>query len=1110
MELIDLCAEVLGQNLTAAATRRNSFTALGGTSLRALELAALLERRHGRRVAVAALLGPEPLATVLADGTPVIADAETPPAAGPADAVPVSAAEAAGPAGDGPAALPAASRVQRAMLVGEQLHGGTPFHLLFSLDLRGPLDPARLRAVLAALTRRHEVLRTVFVPAGGDGLRRRVLPAWTPILLDQPLPPATGDPVATAQATLSAAASGLLDPFRRPPVVFAAAAAGPDRTVVSVLVHHALVDGWGVGLLLRELVAGLGGTDPTASAPSMDVVVAAERAAGTAERADRRAAELESAPATVELPSDAPRRPGRAGTRLVFGLSPVAVAACERLARHTGSTRNAVLLSAWALVVARRAAMPELVLGVAAAGRTAATLDLVGPCLAMLPVHCRIDDAGTSAGHVTQTAAALRTAMAAADVPIEDIVARLGLGGDDARHPLVQVAFAAHDELVPDRLTAPNLTATVHEGHCGGTVYDAVLYVQRWGDAPRLALEYATGALGPDEAAELAVALEHTLAELADPTRPLAAVRTMTPAQRDRLARLSAGPDAGPDAGPAGGLWQLFEATAGRTPDGVAVRDGDGRPLTYAELRRAAEAQSAALAMAGVRAGDCVGLAVRRSAREIVAVLGILRLGAAYTSIEPDVPAATAATMLDAVHATVVLGDDHLPIVDPWAVPAGSVPPAQPADPERVAYVAFTSGSTGVPKGTLVPHRGVTRLIAEPGFLLPGAADRFVRLAPLAFDASTLEIFVPLLTGGTVEVFGDAYPAPEALATFLAERAATGLWLTAGLFRLVADYRPDAFAGLVQLLTGGDVVPPAQVGRVLAGCPGLRVTNGYGPTENTTFTTTHTVGDPAEVGDPLPIGRPVAGTGVAVLDHDGHPVPPGGIGELYAAGTGVALGYAGLPAETAAAFAAGVYRTGDLVRWDGDGRLQFLGRRDGQVKIRGFRIELEAVARTLREHPEVRDAAVVASAGDLLAGLAGQDRPGLAADVRAFAAERLPGYAVPALWTVVGDLPVTRNGKVDAARLRALARPPRDAAPAAEPGDDVTAAVARTWAGVLGGGGFGPDDRFFEVGGDSLKLLQVAAALRRELPGHDVTVQDLFACQTVRTLSGRLSARVPR
>lgn len=1126
------CAD-LGEQAEGA-----SFTRLGGTSLQAIEFSALLTRQCGLSVSARSLLGPEPLADVMRAASP--AAPSTPDL-------------------DDQAGLRELSRVQQAMLFSEQLYGGSAFHLLFSADIRGVVDPARLRSVLTSLTRRHSSLRTVFVRDENGCLLRRVLPAWDPVVIEQSLPaPADDDPVAVAHATLSHASGKLLSPYQRPPAVFVVSRVDETRTVLSLLVHHAIADGWSIGLLWQELIEGLApgaGHVPDGGetvAPSMDLVIADEQREAVARRARERAEELADVPTTLVIPSDLNRPPrlARDGARLVFGLTDAARRGCEDLSRDGGETRNMVLLAAWALVIARRAGVPEFVMGVVTAARTAGSLEVVGPCMKLIPVVCRADDRATAGGHVSRTAAAMRDALAAADVPFEDIVAALEAGGDDSRNPLVQVAFAAHDELVPHALRASGVTAEIREGYCGGTVYDAVLYVQQWGDRPRLALEYATSALRMDEAAELARAVDRALVELAAAAgEPLAGVRTMTSAQRARLASIGAGPPAPP----ATGVWQFFEETARRYPDRIAVRDRDpARTLTYRQLLRAAEAQSADLASAGVGIGDCVALMVRRSAHELLAILAVLRLGAAYLGIERDMPAQAAASMLAAAGADVILGDERLGsvtemrggrllrIADPWAaaIRVAQIPDAAEADPSRVAYVAFTSGSTGAAKGTRVPHRGIIRLTRDPAYLLPGATERFVRLAPLAFDASTLEIFAPLLAGGTVDIFPGEYATPDELAEFLAARRSTGLWLTAGLFRLVAEYRPEAFHGVRQILTGGDVVPPAQVIRVLQTCPGLRVTNGYGPTENTTFTTVHHVDDPAEVEDPLPIGRPVAGTGVLVLDPSGRLVPPGGIGELYTYGDGLALGYAGLSEETARAFGFFcaetddlLYRTGDLVRWDSAGRLRFLGRRDQQVKIRGFRIELDAVARVLREHPAVRDAAVMtAAAGSadrrLLAGLVAADHPGLLDEVRSLAAERLPGYAVPSLWAVVADLPVTRNGKLDAKRLRELAlrRDPQgntaDASGTTETpgspqdrddhGDDVVRTITRAWQEVLGTRRFGLDDSFFDAGGDSLQLLRIAAILRRDLPQQGVTVQDLFACQTIRALSGRLRTRSAR
>jgi amino acid adenylation domain-containing protein len=1111
----------------AGLCRTASFATLGGTSIRAIEFAALMARRHGRAVGVGELLGPRALADVVHAGSPVDERA---------------------PAAPRPTAGGRLLRSQQGMLVGEEVHGGTALHLLFSVDIRGRLDPLRLRSTIARVTARHESLRTVFVRAADGALSRHVLDRWEPVVIEQALPAIDGEPVPTVHALLARSGTGLLRPYERPPVVFVLSRIGDERSVLSLLVHHAVVDGWSIGRLWRELAEAYadGATEAWSPAPSVVDLVARESDDHARAAADRRAEALRERPTTVSLPSDLPRpvRQDRAGHRLPFGLSVPAREAVAILSRTAGLTRNMVLLAAWALVVARRTGSPELVLGLVSAGRpTAESLDVIGPCMKVLPLDCRIVDAGTVVDYLSAVSAEVRSAVEAGDAAIEDVVAALGLGGDGARNPLVQVAFAAHDELIPAELAAGELSLTVHEGHCGGTVYDAVLYVQRWGDDPRLALEYATSVLRFDEAAELADALDHTLIELAaDPAGELGAVRTITPAQRQRLAAWADGPPVTVHTG----LWQLFEAAAERAPDRVAVRDADpARSLTYAQLHRRAAEQSAALAAAGVATGDCVGLTVGRSAHEIVAILGVLRLGAAYTAIEPDVPGPVVVSMLDAAGVRVVLADrsrltpalDHgrptVLISDPYAdgALAPAPPAAAPAELSRIAYIGFTSGSTGVPKGIRVTHRGVVRLAQDPRYLRRGAVDRFARIAPLAFDASTLEIFAPLLAGGTVEVYPEPYLTPDGLADFLREREVTGLWLTAGLFRLVADYNPAAFRGVRQVLTGGDVVPPAQVARVLTECPQLRVTNGYGPTENTTFTTVHHVDQPAEVDDPLPIGRPIQGTGVAVLDGAGRLLPPGAIGELCTYGDGLALGYAGLEEETDRAFgrfSADVdrllYRTGDLVRWDSAGRLHFLGRGDHQVKIRGFRIEVDAVARVLREFPGARDVAVaVTGAGSdrhLLAAVVAEPGAGLLDAFRAFAAERLPGHAIPSRWAVVSDLPTTRNGKLDTARL--LTRtvdPPASASGStaasasasvgSQPEDELVRVIGDAWCEVLGHERFGVDARFFDVGGDSLQLLRVAAALRRDLPGHGVQVQDLFAAQTIRTLSARLRVRSP-
>lgn len=495
----------------------------------------------------------------------------------------------------------------------------------------------------------------------------------------------------------------------------------------------------------------------------------------------------------------------------------------------------------------------------------------------------------------------------------------------------------------------------------------------------------------------------------------------------------------------------LFLDQVRRRPQEVAVRDASVE-LTYEQLAQAAGHYAGVLRRAGVRPQDTVLVATRRSVGEIVALLAIIRLGAAYAGFDDDAPEARLARIVGKLAPAVAVTDtvtiDHPALrdvtrVDSWqpGQHAGTEPVPQDRtsgfrDPHRTAYIAFTSGSTGEPKGVVVPHQAVTRLaLTHELQMRPG--DRVLRMAPLAFDASTYEIWVTLLNGATLEVFPGKLPSVGKLAMFLTERKISVAWLTASLFRLMVTSRPQALTGLRWLVSGGEVVSHECAARLLESHPGLMITNGYGPTENTTFTTTYTVRDSAEITGPLPIGRPIAGTKVFVLDRNARLVPPGAVGELYAAGAGLADGYLNDETETKSRFGhfspdvdERLYRTGDLVRIDPYGNVVFLGRVDKQVKLDGHRIETEEIGTALARHPDVRDAViVVARQADRSPHLVAAVivHPGTGADprsLRTYLSYLLPSYALPTRWVVVDEFPLTRNGKVDEQALIEAAMPP--------------------------------------------------------------------------------------
>ncbi|MFE9657499.1 amino acid adenylation domain-containing protein [Micromonospora sp. NPDC006431] len=578
-----------------------------------------------------------------------------------------------------------------------------------------------------------------------------------------------------------------------------------------------------------------------------------------------------------------------------------------------------------------------------------------------------------------------------------------------------------------------------------------------------------------------------------------------------------------------------FAAQAARTPDQVAVRAADGATLTYRELDTRANRLAQHLVALGVAAEGRVALLQERSVDQVVSVLAILKAGAAYVPLDPRYPAHrlthiaadTASSVLLTDRAMAGLRFDHdLTVVTVDGAAAAEIAtrpdadPGRPAHPRQLAYVMYTSGSTGTPKGVAVTQYDVLSLAADRCW----RTDRQRRVllhSPLAFDASTYELWVPLLNGGELVVAPPGELSMDDLRAVLTGGQVTALWLTAGLFRLLAEETPQAFAKIREVWTGGDVVPAPMVRRVLAACPGLVVGDGYGPTETTTFASHHLMHAVAEVPDSVPIGRPLDNMRLYVLDDYLRPTPPGVAGELYIAGAGLARGYLNRPRLTAERFVANpfgaagtgdlgsrMYRTGDVVRWRPDGSLEFVGRADEQVKIRGFRIELGEIEAALARDPGLGQVAVVVR----------EDRPGdkrlvayvvPAADaappdpatLRAHAAAVLPEYMVPAAVVVLATLPLTGNGKVD---RRALPTPDYAAGSTRRaPRTPQEEVLCGLFADVLGLPEVGIEDSFFALGGHSLLATRLVSRIRTAL-GAELAIRDLFESPTVAGLAARL------
>jgi amino acid adenylation domain-containing protein len=620
---------------------------------------------------------------------------------------------------------------------------------------------------------------------------------------------------------------------------------------------------------------------------------------------------------------------------------------------------------------------------------------------------------------------------------------------------------------------------------------------------------------------DLAAALAATIEQLAQPGAGLAAVDGLSETARRTV--LSTWNQTERRHRPEATVHGLFRECAARTPDAPALLWDRGR-MSYAELERRSDALAEKLITAGVRQDGCVALALERSAEAVVWVLAVLKAGGAYLPLDPAYPRERLAFVVGDAQAKVLITrralaerlvglaprtlfvDDELDTPGP---PAGPRP--ERAGPSNLAYVMYTSGSTGTPKGVQIEHRSIVRLVGLVDYVRLGPDTRFLHAAPLGFDASTLELWGPLLHGGAVVIHDEAVPTGRGLARIIKDHGVTTAWLTAALFNAVVDDDPAHLGGLAQLFTGGEALSPAHVRRALSTLSATELVNGYGPTECTTFTTTHRIDREAADGvHAVPIGRPIADTQCYVLNRRRAPVPPGLVGELYVGGLGVARGYLGRPELDAQRFVADpfggggrLYRTGDLVRWRQDGVLDFVGRADTQVKIRGFRIELGEIEAKLSQVAGVKACAVLARDDGNGKRLVAYVVPDAATGEghgpptwRAALAATLPDFMVPTAFVPLAALPVTKNGKLDRAALPAPERTrPELAVPYRAPAGARETQVAAAFAEVLGLDRVGANDGFFELGGNSLLSLKLLARLAAAGLG-EVSSAQFFATPT--------------
>ncbi|MFI8007291.1 amino acid adenylation domain-containing protein [Streptomyces sp. NPDC086010] len=1059
-----------------------------------------------------------------------------------------------------PDPLPPSSAQQRLWFL-DRLEGpSSAYNIPLVLELDGPLDPDALRGSLADVVERHEALRTLF-PEQDGAPRQLILPAHaaTPSL------PVVSTPPAELEGAVLAAARQPFDVTTDLPLRALLLRPAPDRHVLVLVLHHIAGDGWSLAPLTRHLgdayrarVTGRK-PGPTAGTPLQyaDYTLWQHAALGDAaaprsvlrQQLDHWHAALVGLPGLTGLPLDRPRpaTTDPRGAVHTFDVPPPLHARLLRLARESGSSLFMVLQAAVATLLHRHGAGDDIPLGSPVAGRTDEALeDLVGFFVNTLVLRTDLSGNPTYRELLARVREFDLAAYANQDVPFERLVESLNPVRARNHHPLFQTMLVLQNQesLRPE---LPGLTVEDRLVHNGLSKFDLTFAFTEEragnGSAGGLAsgIEYATALFDRATVENLADRLVRLLEQVtADPGLPLAAYDLMTPGEHARVTRWGTGRALPASTGRDGTLPALFAAQARRTPDAVAVT-GDGSTLTYAGLDRISDGVAQALAALGVGAECGVGVLLGRSPAVVSVTLGTVRVGA-YVPLDarwPDERLEQAAAVAG-LRALVV---DEAAAASPWVTTtAGRMPvlvvdslgrivrgaperPGRPAGvpgPGSLAYVMFTSGSTGLPKGVGVTHDDVAALAADAAWQ-GGAADAVLMHSAYVFDASTFEIWAPLLNGGRVVVAPDGVLEAGVLGDAVHDHGVTAVFLTTALFNVIAETDPGAFTGLRLVCAGGEPASPDAMQRVAGTVPGLRVLHVYGPTETTTFATRHDVAAGLPQGPP-PVGRPLDGMRGYVLDGSLAPVPPGVVGELYLAGRGVARGYTGLPGLTATRFVADpydatggrMYRTGDLVRWTREGHISYVGRADGQVKLRGYRIEPGEIEGVLACCDGVADSFAVVredTPGDrrLVAYVvpASGARPE-PADLARAVGRSLPAYMVPSAFVLLDALPLTLNGKVD---RRALPEPAgRTTLPgraARTPREEILCGL---FADVLGVDGTGVDDDFFASGGHSLLATRLTARIRTAL-GVEIQVRTLFEHPTpaalATVLDGAERARSP-
>ena len=1051
-----------------------------------------------------------------------------------------------------PPTLPLSFAQQRLWFLEQWEPGSQAYLLPYAWRLRGAFERTALEASLTTLTARHESLRTTCAVVEGQPVQ--VIAPVAPVALP------FRDLSTLSNSAKESELERLIHHETHQPFDLITGPLwrgqllrlGTEEHVLLLTIHHIITDGWSMGILFQELntlyaaqVTGQPATLPPLPIQYADFAIW-QRHWLQGDVLDRQLTywrtQLAEASPSLDLPTDFPRplKQTYRGDCQAFTLPPPLTQALKALSQQEGGTLFMTLLAAFQLFLFQYTGQRDFLVGTPIAGRTHTELEgLIGFFVNTLVLRTRITGKESFRDLVRQVRETCLEAYAHQDLPFEKLVEVLRPVRDPSRHPLFQVLFQLHQANSTTELDLANLDVTPLFSNTHTAKFDLSLRLVLRGETLQGTVTFNTELFEASTIKRL-TAHYHMLLEalVANPTGPVSQLPLLTEAERQQLL-VDWNPPVSQEL-PTLCIHHLFETQATSMPEAIAVVFED-QHLTYSELNARANQLANYLRRQGIEPEVRVGVCLERGVDLIISLLAILKAGGAYVPLDPSTPTNRLRFMLEDAGVAVVLTSLALqrqlavcldPVETPglaralvividreWPPPLLTERPTsslQTVHAANLAYVMYTSGSTGQPKGVSIPHRAVVRLIQNPTYVSWPAQVTCLQFASPSFDAATFEIWACLVQGGKLVLGPPFLPSLDELGALLQRHQITILWLTAGLFHQLVDWNIKALSPVQTLLAGGDVLSPAHVRRLVEQLPNCQLINGYGPTENTTFTCCFPIPLTEDLGNSVPLGRPIAQTQVYVLDAQQHLVPRGVTGELCIGGLGLGRGYHRQPDMTAEKFiphpfspvpGERLYRSGDMVRYRPDGTLDFLCRRDHQVKIRGYRIECGEIETILFTHPAIREVIVLPREDNLgnkrlvayIVTEAGAS-PHIS-EFRDFLGQSLPPYMIPTDFVFLDAFPLTSNGKVDRNKLPMENQQFfQEEETYVAPRNYMERQLTKIWETVLERQPIGVTDNFFNLGGESLMAVRLCSEIERALQ-KKIPVPLIFHAQTIEQLA---------